>query len=117
MRKIGSIQVTKEILEANGFFMKKKFGDLCLPFALTSLWLTFFFSWCIQPLGLPQWLSGKESANDVGDAASVSVLGRSLGGGSGNPLQCSYLENPLDRPSLGLEHYSHRVTKSRTRLK
>ena len=27
MRKIGSIQVTKEILEANGFFMKKKFGQ------------------------------------------------------------------------------------------
>lgn len=27
MRKIGSIQVTKEILETNGFFMKKKFGQ------------------------------------------------------------------------------------------
>ena len=48
------------------------------------------------PLGLPWWLSGKEStcnARDVGDAGSVPELGRSSGGGHGNPLQYSCLEN------------------------
>ena len=39
--------------------------------------------------------------------------GRSPGGGNGNPLQYSCLENPMDRGS-GL---GYRVTKSRTRLK
>ena len=31
------------------------------------------------------------------DADSVSGLGRSLRGGHGNPLQYSFLENPMDR--------------------
>ena len=45
-------------------------------------------------------LSGKESACSVGDAGdSGSILGsrRSPGGGNGNPLQYSCLENPMDR--------------------
>ena len=43
---------------------------------------------------------GKESACDVGDpraVASLPVLGSSPGGGHGNPLQNSCLENPMDR--------------------
>ena len=36
-------------------------------------------------------------AGDVRDAGSVPRLGRSPGGGPGNPLQCSCLENPMDR--------------------
>jgi len=35
-----------------------------------------------------------ENARDVG---SVPGLGRSSGGGNGNPLQYSCLENPMDR--------------------
>ena len=31
------------------------------------------------------------------DAGSIPGLGRSLGGGNGNPLQCSCLENLMDR--------------------
>ena len=34
---------------------------------------------------------------DAGDVGSAPELGRSLGGGNGNPLQCSCLENPADR--------------------
>ena len=37
------------------------------------------------------------NAGDVTDLGSISGLGRSLGGGNGNPLQYSYLENPKDR--------------------
>ena len=33
----------------------------------------------------------------VGDVSSVPGWGRSPGEGNGNPLQYSYLENPMDR--------------------
>ena len=54
----------------------------------------------IDWFGLSQWLSGKESTckeGDTRDMGLISGLGRSLGGGHGNPLQYSYLENPMDR--------------------
>ena len=41
------------------------------------------------------------SAGDIRDAGSVLGLGRSPGGGHGNPLQCSCLENPTDRGAWG----------------
>ena len=50
-----------------------------------------------HPLGFPDGSAGKESACSVGDPGSISGLGRSPGGGHGNPLQYSYLENPMDR--------------------
>ena len=37
------------------------------------------------------------SAGDVRDLGSIPGLQRSSGEGSANPLQYSYLENPLDR--------------------
>ena len=37
------------------------------------------------------------SAEDSGDAGSIPELGQSAGGGNGNPLQDSCLENPMDR--------------------
>ena len=36
-------------------------------------------------------------AGDSGDRGSIPGSGRSPGGGNGNPLQCSCLENPTDR--------------------
>ena len=47
--------------------------------------------------GFPDGLDGKESACNVGDPGSVPGLGRSPGGGYGNPLQYSCLENLMDR--------------------
>ena len=47
--------------------------------------------------GFPGASDGKESACNVGDQGSIPGLGRSLGGGHGNPLQYSYLENLMDR--------------------
>ena len=52
--------------------------------------------------GLPWWLSSQESAcnaGDAGDAGSIPGSGRSPGGGHGNPLQYSCLENPMGRGS------------------
>ena len=37
------------------------------------------------------------NAGDLRDAGSIPGLGRSPGGGHGNPLQYSCLENPMDR--------------------
>ena len=36
-------------------------------------------------------------AGDIRDVGSVAGLGRSPGGGHGNPLQCSCLQSPMDR--------------------
>ena len=36
-------------------------------------------------------------AEDITDVGSTPRLGRSPGGGHGNPPQYSYLENPMDR--------------------
>ena len=57
----------------------------------------------------------RANAGDVRDAASVPGLGRSHGGGHGNPLQYSCLENSTDRAACGATVL--RVAKSQTRLK
>ena len=36
------------------------------------------------------------NAGDTGDSGSIPGLGRPPGGGNGNPLQYSCLENPMD---------------------
>ena len=41
--------------------------------------------------------AGKESACNAGDLSLIPELGRFPGEGNGNPLQYSYLENPMDR--------------------
>jgi len=48
-------------------------------------------------MGFPGGSDNKESACNVGDLGSVSGLGKSSGKGTGNPLQYSCLENPMDR--------------------
>jgi len=50
-------------------------------------------------------------ARDVG---SIPESGRSPGGGNGNPLQYSYLGNPMDRGAWWAT--VHGVAKSETRL-
>ena len=37
------------------------------------------------------------NAGDIRDTDLIPGLGRPFGGGYGNPLQYSYLENPMDR--------------------
>ena len=43
------------------------------------------------------WFSGKELPDNAGDMGLIPGLGRSPGEGTGNPLQYSYLGNPMDR--------------------
>ena len=54
----------------------------------------------------------KESTCNVGDLGSIPELGRSPGGGHGNPLQYFCLENPMDRGAWWA--IVHSVAKSRT---
>ena len=59
----------------------------------------------------------KNSPVNVGDIrymGSIPGLGRSPGRGDGNPLQYSFLENPMDRVTW--QATVHGVTKSRTQL-
>ena len=55
------------------------------------------------------------NAGDLRGAGSIPGLGRSPGGGHGNPLQYSCLENPMDRGAWWAT--VRRVAKSWTRLK
>ena len=48
----------------------------------------------------PGGSDGKETACNAGDLDSIPGLGRSPGGGRGNPLQYSCLENPHGLRSL-----------------
>ena len=69
-------------------------------------------------LGFLGGARGKESAcqcrGDVRDIGLIPGLGRSPGGGHGNPLQYSSLENAMDRGAwLATVHGG---AKSRTRL-
>ena len=53
------------------------------------------------------------NAEDLRDVGSILGLGRSPGGGHGNPLQYSCLENPMDRGSLeGSRSWGHRELDS-----
>ena len=60
---------------------------------------------------------GKESTRNSGDTEEVGLTpgsGRSLGGGHGNPLQYSCLENPMGREAW--QATIHGVAKSWTQL-
>ena len=66
-------------------------------------------------LGFPGGSDGKEFTCNAGNLGSIPGLGRSPGGGHGNPLQYSCLENPMDRGAW--QATVHGVGKSRTWLK
>ena len=107
----------------------------CLWKSLINLTLVYFTSICLQCrrpqfiswvgkicgrrdrlptpvfLGFPGGSAGKESTCNAGDLGLIPGLGRSPGGGHGNPLKYSCLENPrwTEEPG-GLQ------SKSRTQL-
>ena len=85
---------------------------------LSMLWST------LQAImGSPDSSAGKESTCSAGDPGSIPGLGRSPGGGRGNLLQYSCLENPHGPRSLanyspwGSQRVRHDwVTKNSTRM-
>ena len=68
----------------------------------------FFFFFCSAVKNLPA------NARDAGDMGSIPDSGRSPGGGNGNPLQYSCLENPKDRGAWRAT--VHEVAKGWTKL-
>ena len=55
------------------------------------------------------------NAGALRDAGLIPGLGRFPGEGNGNPLQCSCLENPMDRGAWWAT--AHGIPKNQTRLK
>ena len=86
--------------------------SLLLPFspekALVMICAHSFWLYCPQTplsppyhvLELPCGSDGKESACNAGDLGSILGFGRSPGGGHGNPLQYSHVENIHGQRSL-----------------
>ena len=94
----------------NSVVTEKNVYLLCIQVSVPRLVpdINIFFSIC----DFPGSSDGKESACNAGDLGSVPGLGRSPGGGYGNLLQYSCLENPHGQRSL--VGYSPWVTKSQT---
>ena len=74
------------------------------------LFFGFYLHIILWSYGLPQWLSGKESACNAADTGLIPGSGRSPGGGYCNPFQYSCQENAMDRGACW--PIAHRVTKS-----
>ena len=55
------------------------------------------------------------NAGAAGDTGSIPMLGKSPGGGNGNPQHYFCLENPMDRGAW--QATVHEVTKNQTQLK
>ena len=64
--------------------MAERESSVSLPLLIRTL---------ISPEGFPGGSDGKESTCNEGDLGSIPGLGRSPGGGHGNPLQYSCQEN------------------------
>ena len=68
-------------------------------------------------LGFPGSSNGKECTCNAGDLGSIPGLGRFPGGGHGNPLQYSCLENPHGQRSLvGYSPWGHKESDTTVRL-
>ena len=89
-------------------------------FIILVFFLNFLFCIGVYPIkGFPCSSVSKESTCDAGDLGSIPGLGRSTGdavifvsrGWNGNPLQCSCLENPMDRGAWQVTVYG--VTRVR----
>ena len=64
--------------------------------------------------GFPGGSVVKNPPDNTGDACSIPELGRFPGEGNGNPLQYSWLGNPMDRGAG--QATVHEITKSWTQL-
>ena len=83
---------------------------ICIFLVVTTFLLRWhLYSWASQVA-----LVVKNPPANTGDSGSIPGSGRSPGGGNGIPLQCSCLENSMDRRARQVT--VHGVTKSQTRM-
>ena len=71
-----------------------------LSFFLSAVYVVVLLKYSFLSFVFPGGSVGKESACNAGDLGLIFGLGKSPGGGHGNPLQYSYLENPHGQRSL-----------------
>ena len=83
-------------------------------FLVSFLKSGIYFPYCRSLTDFPRTSVGKESACDTRDPGLIPGLGRSPGGGNGNPLQYACLGNPMDREAW--QAIVHGVEKSQTQL-
>ena len=91
-------------LETEGLYIQRVLSEMCPLISAHSLNLKGHFFFFFLPIidnvvGLPWWL--REENCNAGDLGLILGLGRSPGGGNGNPLQYSCLGNSIDREALG----------------
>ena len=68
-------------------------------------------------MGFPGGSDSKEPACNAGDLGLIPGLGRTPGGGHGNPLQYSCLENPHGQKSLAIySPWGHKESDTTERL-
>ena len=84
-------------------------------YAFTRLFDKYLLRACkVRVWGFPGGSVVMNPFANAGDLGSILGLGRSPGEGSGNPLQYSCLENPMDRGAW--QSTVHGVAKSRAQL-
>ena len=109
------IQISKTV---ESFILASSFFLLSQEFFLKHLIISFWIMLWYPSTGSPHGTSSKEptcSAGDTRDSALIPGLGRFPGGGNGNPLRYSCLQNLMDRGAWWA--IVHRVAKSWTQLK
>ena len=77
-------------------------------FSLVQVWRRAYYVGCFDEVllylqGFPSDSDGKESACNAGDLGSIPGSERFPGKGNGNPVQCSCLENSMDRGAWGAQ--------------
>ena len=77
----------------HGIIQAKILEWVAIPFSRRSQANSFPF----EPPGKLVVKNLPANSGDVGDMGSISGLERSPGEGNGNPLQYSFLDNPMDR--------------------
>ena len=100
-------------LQGNNILESPPFACFSSPIChVTQGGKRLFVSSLINNKTFPGGSDSKESACSAGEPGLIPGSGRSPGGGNGNPLQYSYLENPMDRGACQAK--AHGVSESGT---
>ena len=99
-------------------FFKKTIKLYCIPKDKSRVkkpkhfiqnWVSIYWIPSTHPR-IPRGFNGKESACQAANPNSIPELGKSPGGGNGNPLHYSCLKNPMERSLEGYHPWGHRVS-------